>query len=65
MPGMSGLEVAKRIGQQSILNDIVLIAMTGHGDDEDRQRSTEAGFDFHLVKPADIKIVYEILATIK
>ncbi len=65
MPGMSGLEVAKRIRQQSILKDIVLIAMTGHGDDEDRQRSIEAGFDFHLVKPADIKIVYEILATVK
>ncbi len=62
MPGMSGVEVAKRIRQQSILKDIVLIAMTGHGDDEDRQRSIEAGFDFHLVKPADMKNVDEILA---
>lgn len=64
LPGMSGLEVAKRIRQQSTLKDIVLIAMTGYGDDADRRRSMEAGFDHHLVKPADITIVQEILATV-
>ncbi len=64
LPGMSGLEVAKRIRQESTLKDIVLVAMTGYGDEADRQRSLEAGFDHHLVKPADIRNVLEILATV-
>jgi len=64
LPGMSGLELAKRIRQQSTLKDIVLVAMTGYGDDADRQRSIDAGFDHHLVKPADIRIVLKILATV-
>ena len=64
LPGMSGLELAKQIRQQSTLKDIVLVAMTGYGDDADRQRSIDAGFDHHLVKPADIRIVLEILATV-
>jgi len=64
LPGMSGLELAKRIRQQSTLKDIVLVAMTGYGDDVDRQRSIDAGFDHHLVKPADIRIVLKILATV-
>lgn len=65
LPGMSGLEVAKRIRQQSTLKDIVLVAMTGYGEEADRQRSYEAGFNHHLVKPADIRTLQEILATIK
>ena len=65
MPGMTGLEVARRIRQQSSLDDIVLVAMTGHGDEEDRQRSFEAGFDHHLVKPADFRLIQEILATVR
>ena len=64
LPGMSGLEIAKRIRQESTLKDIVLVAMTGYGDETDRQRSIEAGFDHHLVKPADIRNVLEILATV-
>ncbi|MEO8268940.1 MAG: PAS domain S-box protein [Aureliella sp.] len=65
LPGMNGLEVAKRIRQQSSLKDIVLVAMTGYGEAADRQRSIEAGFDHHLVKPADIKAVHAILATVR
>ena len=65
LPGMSGLEVAKWIRQQTTLKEIVLIAMTGYGDQADRQRSFEAGFNHHLVKPADFRIVQEILATVK
>ncbi|HQZ64332.1 MAG TPA: response regulator, partial [Planctomycetaceae bacterium] len=64
LPGMSGLEVATRLRQQSSFKDIVLVAMTGHGEESDRQRSFEAGFDHHLVKPADITTVQEILATV-
>lgn len=64
LPGMSGLELAKRIRQQSTLKDMVLIAMTGDGEDADRQRSFDAGFNHHLVKPADIRIVLKILANV-
>ncbi len=64
MPGMTGLEVSKRIRQQTSLDDIVLVAMTGHGDEADRQRSFEAGFHHHLVKPADFRLIQEILATV-
>ena len=64
LPGMSGLELAKRIREQPALEGIVLIAMTGYGDEADRQRSIDAGFDHHLVKPADIRVVLKILATV-
>jgi signal transduction histidine kinase/ActR/RegA family two-component response regulator len=51
MPGMSGLEVARRVRQQPELNAVKLIALTGWGQEEDRRRSEMAGFDRHLVKP--------------
>ncbi len=64
LSGMSGLEVATRIRQQPTISDIVLIAMTGYGEESDRQRSFAAGFDHHLVKPADIRSVKKILLTV-
>ena len=51
LPDMSGHEVARRIRAAPGAETIVLVALTGHGSDEDRQRAMEAGFDFHLVKP--------------
>ncbi len=63
LPGMDGYEVAKRIRQQPALQGIVLVAMTGYGQDADRQRSQEVGFDHHLVKPADFGRMQQILAT--
>lgn len=54
MPGMDGYEVARQIRQRSEWNDRVLIALTGWGQDEDRRRSSEAGFNHHLLKPADM-----------
>ena len=53
LPGMDGYEVARRLRQQPGLADVVLVAVTGYGTDEDRSRSQEAGFDAHLVKPVD------------
>ena len=47
-----------------MLSDVVLVAMTGYGEVVARQRSREAGFNHHLVKPADFGKVQEILATI-
>lgn len=53
MPGLDGLEVARRIRSDPALKGITLIAMTGWGQDEDRRRTKAAGFDFHLVKPVE------------
>lgn len=62
LPKMDGYEVAKKMRQQPFLTNVVLVAMTGYGQESDRQRSQEAGFDHHLVKPANFKKVQEILA---
>jgi PAS domain S-box-containing protein len=62
MPGMDGYEVAQRVRQNSEYDDIFLIALTGWGQEEDRQRTREAGFDYHLVKPANISELQELLA---
>ena len=51
LPGIDGYEVARRIREKT--DKPLLIAMTGYGLAEDRQRSKEAGFDYHLVKPVD------------
>ena len=64
LPGLTGLEVAERLRQEPTLRNIVLVAMTGYGQETDRLRSQEAGFDHHLVKPAEFDEVQEILATV-
>ncbi|MFL5505296.1 MAG: ATP-binding protein, partial [Gemmatimonadales bacterium] len=55
LPGINGYEVARRIRANPRLGDILLIAQTGWGQEEDRQRSHAAGFDEHLVKPVDLE----------
>jgi PAS domain S-box-containing protein len=62
MPRMDGYEVARRLRQQSGLENSVLVALTGWGQKEDRRRSKEAGFDHHLVKPAEAKGLEALLA---
>jgi len=64
LPEMDGYEVAKRIRQEPALANVVLVALTGYGQETNRQRSQEAGFDHHLVKPADFAKVQNILATV-
>jgi DNA-binding response OmpR family regulator len=64
LPGLDGFEVAKRLRHEGVLNGIVLIAMTGYGHESDRQRSLDAGFDHHLVKPAAFGKLRQILATV-
>lgn len=63
MPEMDGYEVARRIRERREFDDITLIALTGWGQDEDRRRAHEAGFDHHLVKPADIRSLQELLSS--
>jgi PAS domain S-box-containing protein len=53
MPGIDGLETARRIRQQPWGERAVLIAITGWGNDDNKRESSEAGFDVHLVKPID------------
>jgi signal transduction histidine kinase len=60
MPDMDGYETSRRIRAQQT-NDIVLVALTGWGQDEDMRQSRAAGFDHHLVKPPDIERLREIL----
>jgi two-component system CheB/CheR fusion protein len=62
MPGMNGFEVAARLRQRLETRNVLLVAMTGWGQEEDRRRSKEAGFDQHLVKPLDPKALDELLA---
>ena len=64
LPGLDGFEVAKRIRLEASLKHIVLVALTGYGLEADRRRSQEAGFDHHLVKPADFAEVAKILASV-
>ena len=61
MPGMDGYEVARRIRADSANRSLLLIALTGWGQEEDRQRSAAAGFNHHLVKPADIDQLRQLL----
>jgi signal transduction histidine kinase/ActR/RegA family two-component response regulator len=61
MPGMDGHEVARRIRQRPQLGNVTLIALTGWGQDEDRRRSELAGFDHHLIKPADVRTLESLL----
>ena len=62
MPGMNGLEVARRMREDPSTHGITLVALTGWGQREDRRRTSEAGFDYHLVKPADVQTLQSILS---
>jgi CheY-like chemotaxis protein len=64
MPAMDGYEVARRLRQQPGLEKVVLAALTGWGQQEDRRRTAEAGFNHHLVKPPDPKVLEELLASL-
>jgi PAS domain S-box-containing protein len=64
MPKLNGYDVARRIREQPWGKGPVLIAVTGWGQAEDRQRSSEAGFDHHLVKPVDPAALTKLLASL-
>jgi two-component system, sensor histidine kinase len=61
MPGTDGYDVARQIRSTAAHADVLLIALTGWGQDEDRARSIRAGFDHHLVKPPDIDRLRSLL----
>ncbi len=65
MPGMNGYEVARTIRARFPDARSSLVALTGWGQDEDRRRARDAGFDHHLVKPAELETLQKLLATLE
>ena len=62
LPKLNGYEVARRIRQQPWGQEVIIVALTGWGQDEDRRRSHEAGFDLHIVKPVETAALESLLA---
>jgi CheY-like chemotaxis protein len=63
MPGMDGYEVARRVRAGPNGESVLLIALTGWGQEEDRRRTAEAGFDHHIVKPPDADALAALLSS--
>jgi CheY-like chemotaxis protein/two-component sensor histidine kinase len=63
MPNVDGLEVARQITRSRLGRHTLLVALTGWGANEDRERSKQAGFAYHLTKPVDIDTLGALLAT--
>ncbi|RYX93863.1 MAG: hybrid sensor histidine kinase/response regulator [Comamonadaceae bacterium] len=61
LPGLSGYEVAARLRGDEVTRHIRLIALTGYGQEQDRQLALEAGFDTHLVKPVNAELLFKAL----
>jgi CheY-like chemotaxis protein len=61
LPGISGYEAARQIRAQNLDGRLTIVALTGWGQQADRQRSAEAGIDHHLVKPLDLAALKQIL----
>jgi two-component system, chemotaxis family, CheB/CheR fusion protein len=65
LPGMDGYEVARQIRAMPDSGNILLIAHSGYGEAEHREKSRQAGFDHHLVKPADLSQLTELIASLR
>ena len=64
MPAMDGYELARQLRCKPESQNMVLVALTGFGQDSDRQRAKDAGFDFHLVKPVSFESLQNLLASL-
>jgi signal transduction histidine kinase len=64
MPGMNGYEVAEAIRNDRRFDQPLLVALTGWGGEDDRQRTSAAGFDLHLTKPVDLQAIEKMLADV-
>ena len=64
LPGMTGFEVAKQLRTLRGLADVVIVALTGYGTDEDRSQSRAAGFNAHFIKPVDLTALQGLLANL-
>jgi PAS domain S-box-containing protein len=63
LPGMDGYEAARQLRRLPGLEGALLVALTGWGQEEDRRRSADAGFDEHLLKPATLTALQKLLAS--
>ena len=61
LPGMSGYDLARILRELPGTQQRLLIALTGYGTAEDKKRAAEAGFDYHLTKPADVEQLYRLV----
>ena len=64
LPKLNGYQVARKIREQPSGKRMLLVAMTGWGQKEDQEKSREAGFDAHLVKPVDFAVLSKLLAEV-
>jgi PAS domain S-box-containing protein len=64
MPNVNGYELAQRLRSHRELDGVVLVALTGYGQDSDRQRALDAGFDHHLVKPVSVEALEQLLSSL-
>jgi len=62
LPVMSGYDVARKIRENTVYDDVVLVALTGYGMEADVKAAKAAGFDAHITKPADVQLIDEVLA---
>ena len=65
LPILNGYEAARKIRQQAWGKNVVLVALTGWGQEEDRRSCIEAGFDHHLLKPVHPQLIQEFLSTLR
>ena len=65
LPKLDGYEVAQRIREQPWGKSTLLIAVTGYGQEEDRRRSLEAGFDYHMIKPVNLAELEKTLTDLR
>lgn len=65
LPILNGHEAGQRVRQQAWAKDMLLIALSGWGQEIDRRKSKQAGFDHHFVKPVDIEVLVKLLAQVK
>jgi CheY-like chemotaxis protein len=62
LPMLDGYEVARRMRQMPATRDALIVAVSGYGQSEDKQRAAEAGFDRHFVKPTDPHLLADEIA---
>jgi CheY-like chemotaxis protein len=63
MPGMDGYQVAKSLRASETTRTAYLVALTGYGQDDDRAKALESGFDEHLIKPVGFATLQSLIAT--
>ena len=64
MPNIDGYELARRLRKEPDSERLILVALTGYGQETDKQQAKAAGFDYHLVKPVSLEALQALLASL-